>query len=225
MGVRTPVPLGGVWGPPAALSAPQLCASLTSVPPTPRQAPPSPAPSARSTARPGTYGGLPAVLLRRGHAGHLGDDGGHVGGAVELDPGQAVLVGLHHTLDSCGGRRVSPARGAPHPGPPQALPSHSSSSGLKLMAKSWDTWVDAEALSAWLPIQEPPPLPGRGRFAAPGAPVGTEPHGGRDPGERAGSQPLSPYSHGVGVAYTNTSPLPPRSALRHWEIPDSSPFS
>lgn len=51
---------------------------------------------------PRTYRGLPGVLLSRSHAGHLGDDGCHVGGAVELDTGQAVLVGLHYTLDPCG---------------------------------------------------------------------------------------------------------------------------
>ena len=105
----------------------------------------------------GTYRGLTGALLGRGCAGHLGDDGRHVGGAVELDPGQAVLVGLYHTLDPCGGRGVSTAPAHPHPGPFTLLPSHSSSSGLKLMAKSWDTWAEGTGQRVHLLAPPPPP--------------------------------------------------------------------
>lgn len=50
----------------------------------------------------GTHRRLLGPLLVGRHASHLGDDGSHVGGAVELDFGQAALVGLHDALDACG---------------------------------------------------------------------------------------------------------------------------
>lgn len=62
------------------------------------------------------------------------------------------------------------------------------------MAKSWDTWVDAEAPSAWLPVQEPPHFLGE---------VGLQPlgplwgqslveGGTRERGQAASPQPLQP---------------------------------
>lgn len=50
----------------------------------------------------GTHRRLLGALLVGRHSSHLGDDGSHVGGAVELDFGQAALVGLHDALDACG---------------------------------------------------------------------------------------------------------------------------
>lgn len=44
--------------------------------------------------------GLFGVDLLRGGVGHLLDDGGNVGGTIELQLGEAGLVGLHHTLDT-----------------------------------------------------------------------------------------------------------------------------
>lgn len=44
--------------------------------------------------------GLFGVDLLRGGVGHLLDDGGDVCGAVQLQLGEAGLVGLHHTLDT-----------------------------------------------------------------------------------------------------------------------------
>ena len=42
------------------------------------------------------------LLLRLGgEARHVVDDGGHVGGAVQLHLADAVLVGLQHPLDTC----------------------------------------------------------------------------------------------------------------------------
>jgi hypothetical protein len=100
---------------------------------------------------PGTYRGRSRELLSCCHSSHLGDDGCHIGGTIELDLGQAVLVGLHHTLDSCRGRENKAGPGHPTPSHLQLLPSHSSSSGLKLMAKSWDTWVETVGTSQLSP--------------------------------------------------------------------------
>ena len=108
-------------------------------------------PGAHQPGAAGTYRSLLRPLLVGRHASHLGDDGSHVGGAVELDFGQAALVGLHDTLDACGGMRgargaapgsgTGGAVGAASPALPGLdSPSHSSLSGLKLMAKSWETW-------------------------------------------------------------------------------------
>lgn len=47
-----------------------------------------------------SHHGLFGVDLLRGGVGDLLDDGGDVGGAVELQLGEAGLVGLHHALNT-----------------------------------------------------------------------------------------------------------------------------
>lgn len=47
-----------------------------------------------------SHHGLFGVDLLRGRVGNLLDDGGDVGGTVELQLGEAGLVGLHHALDT-----------------------------------------------------------------------------------------------------------------------------
>lgn len=129
------------------------------------------------------------MLLGRCHAGHLGDDGSHIGGAIELYPGQAVLVGFHHTLDSCGGRSVS--RVWVHyptpPGPPQAPTFTLIVFGIEVDGKVVGHLGGYRGASARLPLQDAHPIPTEvGRFAAPGAPVWTESHGGSRLEQRAG---------------------------------------
>ena len=41
------------------------------------------------------------VDSRRCKLGHVVDDGGNVGGAIELHVLQGLVVGLHHTIDAC----------------------------------------------------------------------------------------------------------------------------
>lgn len=45
--------------------------------------------------------GLFGVHLLWGRRGHFLDDRGDVGGPVQLDLGETILVGLHHTLNPC----------------------------------------------------------------------------------------------------------------------------
>lgn len=48
-----------------------------------------------------SHHGLFGVHLLGGGRGHFLDDWGDVGGPVQLDLGEAVLVGFHHALDPC----------------------------------------------------------------------------------------------------------------------------
>lgn len=54
-----------------------------------------------------SHHGLFGVNLLRRRVGDLLDDGGDVGGTVELQLGEAGLVGLHHTLDTCQHRKTA----------------------------------------------------------------------------------------------------------------------
>lgn len=163
---------------------------LLSADPCPPMAPtPSTAPVPPLCHQPRYLQGPPRCAPRLQPRGHPGDDGRHVGGAAELDPGQAVLVGLHHALASCwGGGESGPLQ--PFPRPLGLLPSHSSSSGLKLMAKSWDTSVDTSVDTKRTcqpahPLRTPTALPtGRDGFGAPGADRQTCPGIAPAPGSR-----------------------------------------
>ncbi len=48
-----------------------------------------------------SHHGLFGVHLLGGGRGHFLDDWGDIGWSVQLDLGEAILVGLHHTLDPC----------------------------------------------------------------------------------------------------------------------------
>lgn len=101
-----------------------------------------------------THRGRGLLQSLASEGGHVIDDGGEVGGAIELDLRETRPVRLHHALDSCKNTVHNPGKSLPHcrifskgaAGSRSDKPAQNGCEGLKLSGNSWETCEDTSLL-------------------------------------------------------------------------------